>query len=87
MTVAEFIQEPANRALYTFDYGDDWRHDVLFEVTYPKEPGKKYPVCLAGELAGSMGAGPFRPSARQVLEPAAAFEDRAGRLEPAVRPP
>jgi len=24
----------------------------LFEGTYPKEPGKKYPVCLAGELAG-----------------------------------
>jgi len=50
--VADFIQEPGDRALYTYDYGDDWRHDVVFEGTYPKEPGKKYPVCLAGELAG-----------------------------------
>ena len=52
MAVADFIQEPGDRALYTYDYGDDWQHDVLFEGTYPKEPGKKYPVCLAGELAG-----------------------------------
>ncbi len=50
--VADFIQEPGDRALYTYDYGDDWRHEVLFEGTYPKEPGKKYPACLAGELAG-----------------------------------
>jgi hypothetical protein len=52
VAVADFIQEPGDRALYAYDYGDDWRHDVLFEGTYPKEPGKKYPVCLAGELAG-----------------------------------
>jgi len=52
VAVADFIQEPGDRALYTYDYGDDWRHDVFFEGTYPKESGKKYPVCLAGELAG-----------------------------------
>jgi hypothetical protein len=52
VAVADFIQEPRDRALYTYDYGDDWRHDVLFEGTYPREPGRKYPVCLAGELAG-----------------------------------
>jgi len=52
VAVADFIQEPGDRALYAYDYGDDWQHDVLFEGTYPKEPGKKYPVCLAGELAG-----------------------------------
>lgn len=52
VAVEDFIQEPGDRALYTYDYGDDWRHDVLFEGTCPREPGKKYPVCLAGELAG-----------------------------------
>jgi hypothetical protein len=52
VAVVDFIQEPGDRALYTYDYGDDWQHDVLFEGTYPKEQGKKYPVCLAGELAG-----------------------------------
>jgi hypothetical protein len=52
VAVADFIQEPGDRARYTYDYGDDWQHDVLFEGTYPKEPGRKYPVCLAGELAG-----------------------------------
>jgi hypothetical protein len=52
VAVTDFIQETGDRALYAYDYGDDWQHDVLFEGTYPKEPGKKYPVCLAGELAG-----------------------------------
>jgi hypothetical protein len=52
VAVADFIQEPGDRARYTYDYGDDWQHNVLFEGTYPKEPGRKYPVCLAGELAG-----------------------------------
>ena len=52
VAVADFLQETGDRALYTYDYGDEWQHDVLFEGSYPKEPGKKYPICLAGELAG-----------------------------------
>lgn len=52
VAVTDFIQEPGDRTLYAYDYGDDWRHDVLLEGTYPKEPGTKYPACLAGELAG-----------------------------------
>ena len=52
VAVTDFLTEEGDRALYTYDYGDDWLHDVLFEGSYPKEPGKKYPICLAGELAG-----------------------------------
>ena len=52
VTIMDFLQEPGDRVLYTYDYGDGWLHDVLFEGSYPKEPGKKYPNCLAGELAG-----------------------------------
>jgi len=50
--VADLIQEPGDQAIYTYDYGDGWEHEVVFEGRYPKERGKKYPVCLAGELAG-----------------------------------
>lgn len=52
VAVADFIKEAGDRALYAYDSGDGWLHDVLFEGTFPKEPGKKYPACLAGELAG-----------------------------------
>jgi hypothetical protein len=52
VAAADFLQEPGDRALYAYDYGDGWLHDVLFEGRYPREPGKKYPICLAGELAG-----------------------------------
>ena len=52
VAVMDFLMEEGDRALYTYDYGDGWLHDVLFEGSYPKEPGKKYPICLAGELAG-----------------------------------
>ena len=52
VAVADFIQEPGDRALYAYDYGDDWQHDVLYEGSFTREPKKKYPICLAGELPG-----------------------------------
>jgi hypothetical protein len=46
---------PVNGAVgQCFNALEKWQHDVLFEGSYPKEPGKKYPVCLAGELAGPL---------------------------------
>lgn len=36
---------------YTYDFGDNWEHEVLFEGIVEPEPGKKYPVCLEGERA------------------------------------
>ena len=34
---------------YTYDFGDDWRHEVLFEGKPDAVVGQKYPVCLEGE--------------------------------------
>lgn len=36
---------------YVYDFGDSWVHTLLIEGILPKEPGKTYPVCLAGERA------------------------------------
>jgi len=36
---------------YEYDFGDDWRHEVLFEGYPPLEKGQKYPVCLDGARA------------------------------------
>lgn len=39
------------RWVYEYDFGDGWRHEVLFEGFPPKQQGQKYPVCLEGERA------------------------------------
>ena len=36
---------------YEYDFGDGWRHQLLIEQILPKEPGVRYPLCLAGEWA------------------------------------
>ena len=39
------------RFVYEYDFGDDWRHEVLFEGCPQAEKGSKFPVCLEGERA------------------------------------
>ena len=39
------------RWLYEYDFGDDWRHEVLFEGFQPRDPKAKYPLCLEGARA------------------------------------
>lgn len=33
---------------YEYDFGDGWRHEVVFEGCLRAEPGRKYPVCVDG---------------------------------------
>ena len=40
-----------NRWIYEYDFGDGWRHEVLFEGFPPNDPKAKYPLCLEGERA------------------------------------
>ena len=36
------------RWIYEYDFGDGWRHEVMFEGFPPAEPKAKYPLCLEG---------------------------------------
>lgn len=36
---------------YTYDFGDDWQHDILFEGCLPATLGVEYPLCLEGQRA------------------------------------
>jgi len=36
---------------YEYDFGDGWKHEVLFEGRHPAEPGKRCPLCLDGARA------------------------------------
>ncbi len=40
-----------SRWIYEYDFGDGWRHEVLFEGFPPSDPKAKYPLCVEGERA------------------------------------
>jgi hypothetical protein len=40
-----------DRIRYTYDFGDDWEHDLFVEEVLPAEPGVAYPRCLTGRRA------------------------------------
>jgi hypothetical protein len=42
---------PGARLGYTYDFGDDWEHDILIEAVIDAVPGAAYPHCLAGRRA------------------------------------
>jgi hypothetical protein len=37
---------------YTYDFGDNWEHEIAVEKLLPPERGKTYPVCVDGKRAG-----------------------------------
>ena len=49
--IAEYFREPGQTALYQYDFGDLWEHEILFEGILIKEKKVKYPRCIAGERA------------------------------------
>lgn len=40
-----------DRLRYTYDFGDDWEHDILIEDVTEPEPDIAYPRCLTGRRA------------------------------------
>jgi hypothetical protein len=40
------------KAVYTYDFGDSWEHQIVVEKRLAPEPGRAYPACLAGERHG-----------------------------------
>jgi hypothetical protein len=39
------------KVVYAYDFGDDWRHDIVVEKIVPAEPGIAYPRCTGGRRA------------------------------------
>lgn len=40
-----------SRWIYEYDFGDGWRHEVVFEGFPPADPRAEYPLCVDGERA------------------------------------
>ena len=49
--VADLFTLENTDAFYTYDFGDDWRHEVELEGILPREEDTSYPRCIAGERA------------------------------------
>jgi hypothetical protein len=49
--LADVAAFTGDRIRYTYDFGDDWAHDILVEDLLPAEPGVAYPRCTAGRRA------------------------------------
>ncbi len=45
------LKRPGDRIRYTYDFGDDWEHDILVEEVLAAEPDARYPLCLTGKGA------------------------------------
>jgi hypothetical protein len=51
ITLRSLIGSGVKRFQYDYDFGDDWRHEILIERTTDPEDGVDYPRCLAGKRA------------------------------------
>jgi hypothetical protein len=51
MTLNGLVKSGVSRFTYTYDFGDDWEHDVLIEKVIPATDAKAFPACIAGKRA------------------------------------
>jgi hypothetical protein len=47
--VNKHITQEKQKALYTYDFGDDWEHELVLEKILEPVAGEVYPICLAGK--------------------------------------
>jgi Plasmid pRiA4b ORF-3-like protein len=50
-TLDKVTRRAGDRLRYTYDFGDDWEHEIFVEEVGTAEPGLAYPRCLAGRRA------------------------------------
>ncbi len=49
--LSAYVREPGTRAVYLYDFGDNWEHEVVLEDIIARVPRQKYPKCVAGARA------------------------------------
>jgi hypothetical protein len=52
LTLAGVAKTGLTRFTYTYDFGDDWDHDILIEKAPPATTAKAFPACVAGKRSG-----------------------------------
>lgn len=51
VTLAQVAGAVKDKIVYVYDFGADWRHDIVVEAIMPAEPGVRYPRCTGGKGA------------------------------------
>jgi len=67
VTLAEVLAEAGTRLRYTYDFGDDWEHDIVLEKVLPPDPSPACPAWPAGARARprtAVGMGVCQPERR-----------------------
>ncbi|MBA4387231.1 MAG: hypothetical protein C0404_04575 [Verrucomicrobia bacterium] len=49
--LSDYFTAQNNKAMYEYDFGDSWLHEILFEGEQVPEPAVKYPRCVEGKRA------------------------------------
>jgi hypothetical protein len=49
--IADYFPGGDLSIIYTYDFGDNWRHTITLEKILPREEKQVYPRCIAGERA------------------------------------
>ena len=51
VALAQVAEAVKDKLVYVYDFGDDWRHDIVVEAITPATPGVRYPRCTGGRGA------------------------------------
>jgi hypothetical protein len=51
LTLNGLVNAGVTRFTYTYDFGDDWEHDILIEKVVPANDAIAFPACIAGKRA------------------------------------
>jgi Plasmid pRiA4b ORF-3-like protein len=57
VALAQVAAEEKAKIVYVYDFGDDWRHDIVLEKITPPLPGVAYPRCTGGRGRAPEGQG------------------------------
>jgi len=49
LTVGGVLKAGVRRFTYTYDFGDDWEHEIIIEGKKAALGGRRYPACTAGK--------------------------------------
>ena len=47
--ISKYFTSENKKALYVYDFGDNWQHDIILEKIMPRDKSVEYPICLAGK--------------------------------------
>jgi hypothetical protein len=51
VALQEVLRRVGAKAVYTYDFGDNWQYEIVLEKRLPADPDTLYPMCTEGQRA------------------------------------